>query len=174
MQCCCLDIWNPHQHVFLWQGPFLSLPVKREDWEQELSLNSRAEPAFSRGDGAIETTSAASGFPSPERPCWCCRMDIASLHHLQPLCLPSALNSSPVLLHVAMLQCWIHPRQFGAQREHGGPGRPGGRGWAGGHSSWRAIPDSRQVDGAAGGQHQTGGRWRGRREGNTTLYSTWH
>lgn len=152
--------------------PFLSLPAKCKDWKEEIWLNRGLNQPSALGWSS--RNAAALDLPWLESPCWCGWTDTISLHHLQPSTSLQPLTALPSSSTQSCCGVSSIPGCLGHWGSVAGPQWLQGGQWAGGHSSWRAIPDSQQVDGAAGGQHQTGSRWRGQQEGNTTLYSTWH
>lgn len=157
-------------HLPTW--PLLFLTAMCKDWEEDTWLSRRLEqPSAQRMKQELHSC------PGPA-------MAGATLLVLLNGCSlppPPAASASlqaltALLCSSTQLCCSVGsiPGCLGHGGSVAGPRWLQGGQWAGGYSSWRAIPDSRQVDGAAGGQHQTGSRWRGQQEGNTTLYSTWH
>lgn len=156
IECGCLDIWNSHWQVCLWQEPFPFLPVKCKDWE-EVWLDSGTESAFiSQG---TEQQLLSSLRPPITM------ILLLDGHSLPPPCAIPLPLFSPRTAE----SCYSMQLCCGASSVRGRPRTPGKMRVS---SVWRAISDSWWVDGAAEGQHQTGGRWRGQWEGNTTLYLT--
>lgn len=152
--------------------PFLSLVVKSKDWEQEIWTVGLNQPSAL---GTEEQQFSCLRPPST----WTALLVLLDGCNLPPTTCnpPASLQPLTALPCSSTWLCCGAGSIGGCSGCKGSPLGPGclwGCGWAGGCSSWRAIPDNWQVDEAAGGQVQTGGRWRGQREGNTTLYSTWH